>query len=132
MIVKNFLSYATASLKVKLKESLFSLFYILHSYFYCHVMISIVQTWKKQTPWTLGRSTLKMIFCQIGPFFAKFGSLNVQIRNNFKNIIFIAFKWCKIFNYYVNSIIISCSTCQMNIFGLNIWFTQSCVISILT
>ena len=45
-------------------------------------------------------------------FSAKFGSLNMQIRNNFKNVIFIACKWRKICKYYVNSIGISCSTCQ--------------------
>ena len=39
---------------------------------------------------------------------ARFGFLNVQIRNNFKNIIFIACKWSKICHYYVNM----CSTCQ--------------------
>ena len=44
-------------------------------------------------------------------FSAKFGSLNLQIRNNFKNIIFIACKWSKICNYSVNSMVILCSTC---------------------
>ena len=45
-------------------------------------------------------------------FSAKFGSLNVQIRNNLKNIIFIAFLWCKVCKYYVNSMVSSCSACQ--------------------
>ena len=45
-------------------------------------------------------------------FSAKFRPLNEQIRNNFKNIIFIACKWSKKCKYYVNSIVISCSTCQ--------------------
>ena len=62
-------------------------------------------------------------------FSAKFGSLNVQIRNNFKNIIFIACKWSKICNYYVNSMVISCNICQKeekNAHGLNIWLTLVC------
>ena len=45
--------------------------------------------------------------------FAKCGSLNVQIINNFKNIIFIACKRSKICKYDVNSMVIICSTCQM-------------------
>ena len=45
-------------------------------------------------------------------FSAKFGSLNVQIRNNLKIVIFILCKQCKIFKYYVNSMVILCSTCQ--------------------
>ena len=45
-------------------------------------------------------------------FSAKFGSLNMQIRNTFKNIISIACKWSKICQYYVNSMVIACSTCQ--------------------
>ena len=45
-------------------------------------------------------------------FSAKFGTLNVQIRNTFKNIIFIGCKWCKICKYYVNSMVISGSTCE--------------------
>ena len=36
----------------------------------------------------------------------------VQIRNNLKNVFFIAFKLCKIYKYYVNSLVISYSTCQ--------------------
>ena len=42
---------------------------------------------------------------------AKFLSLNMQIRNNFKNTILTANKTCKLCNYYVNSLVISCSTC---------------------
>ena len=45
-------------------------------------------------------------------FSAKLESLNVQFWNNFKNIIFIASKWWKICKYYVNTMVISCSTCQ--------------------
>ena len=40
-------------------------------------------------------------------------SLAPWITNNFKNVSFIAYKWCKICKYYVNSIIISCSTSQI-------------------
>ena len=43
-------------------------------------------------------------------FLAKFGSLKMQIRYNFKNITFIAFKGKKVCKYYVNSMVISCST----------------------
>ena len=39
----------------------------------------------------------------------KFVSLKVQIRNIFKNIISTACKWSKIGQYYVNSMVISCS-----------------------
>ena len=39
-------------------------------------------------------------------------SLGVQIRNNLENIILIACKLCKLFQYYVNSMVTSCSTCQ--------------------
>ena len=45
----------------------------------------------------------------------------MRIRNNFKHVIFII---CK--RYWVNSMIISCSTCQKeekNAFRLSIWFT---------
>ena len=38
--------------------------------------------------------------------------MNVQIRNNFENIIFIAWKWCTIYKYYVNSMVMSRSTCK--------------------
>ena len=67
---------------------------------------------KKQTPWTPRRSIFKNIFCIFVKFSAKIGSLNIQTRNNFKNIIFIACKWNKVCQYYVNSMLISCSTCQ--------------------
>ena len=43
---------------------------------------------------------------------AKFGFLNMQIRNNFKKVIFIAYKWFKILKYYVNSMVLSYSYCQ--------------------
>ena len=67
------------------------------------------QTWKKRTPWTQ-ISIFLMIFWQVCQIFCLIW--NVQIRNNFKNIIFEACKWCKICKYYVNSMAISCSTCQ--------------------
>ena len=57
---------------------------------------------------------------------AKFGFLKMQSRNYFKNVIFIACKWCIIFRYYVNSMAISYSYCQKkkkNAFWLNISFT---------
>ena len=67
-------------------------------------------TWKKQSTWAPQSSTFKKIFRKICSFCAKFGSLNMQIRNNFKNDIFIAYKWCKI-----------CTYC-----GLDIWFKLFC------
>ena len=45
-------------------------------------------------------------------FSSKFWSLNVQIRNNLENVIFISCKWYKLCKYYVNSIVISCRTFQ--------------------
>ena len=62
---------------------------------------------------------------------AKFGFLNMQIRNNFKNVVFIACNWCKIFKYYVNTMIMSYSYSQKeekNLFGLNIWSTLFCCV----
>ena len=61
-------------------------------------------------------------------FSAKFGSFHVQIRNHFESIIFIACKWSKIYKYFVNCILISCSTYSKEekyAFWLNIGFTQS-------
>ena len=59
-----------------------------------------------------GDQVFKRFSAKFVNFSAKFGSLNVQIRSNFKNIIFIACKWSKTFRYYVNSMKTSCSTCQ--------------------
>ena len=59
----------------------------------------------------------------------KCGSLNVQIRNNFKNVIFITCKWCKICKYYVNSMVISkyiSKGRKKNAFGIDIWLTLFC------
>ena len=60
----------------------------------------------------LRRFLFKKRILKICQVLAKLESLNVQSRNNFKNIIFIACKWCKICKYYENNIVISCSTCQ--------------------
>ena len=46
---------------------------------------------------------LKYFLPNLSNFSAKFESLNVQIRNKFKNIIFIAWLWC---------IVITCRFCQ--------------------
>ena len=62
-------------------------------------------------------------------FPANFWSLNVQIRNNFKNVILIACKWCKICKNYLYSMVISLSPVKReknNAFGLNIWFVLFC------
>ena len=60
---------------------------------------------------------------------AKFESLNMQLRINFKNVIFIACKWCKICKYYVHSMIVLLSPVKKkkkNAFGLKIWFLLLC------
>ena len=83
------------------------------------------QTWKKQTPWTPRSSTFFRFSAKFADFSAKFRFLDVQIRNNLEYIIFIA---CNICKYYVNSLVISCSTCQKEekeCIWLNMWFTQS-------
>ena len=89
----------------------------------------------KPTTYRLGKNKLhklhgvnffKRFSAKFVNFFAKFGCLNLHIRNNLNNVIFIACKWSKICKYFVNSIVISCSTCQTkenNAHGLNIWFT---------
>ena len=59
-------------------------------------------------------------------FSANFGSSNKHIKNNFKNVIFIVFKWCKICKYHVFSIVISLSPIKRKIihaFGFKIGFT---------
>ena len=48
---------------------------------------------------------------------------------DFQNVIFIASEWCEVCKYYVNSMVIACTTCQKkrkNAFGLDNWFTLSC------
>ena len=49
---------------------------------------------------------------KIVKFPTKFKYLNVQNRNNLKNTIFIVCKGCKTCKYYVNSMVILCSTYQ--------------------
>ena len=39
--------------------------------------------------------------------------LNMQIRKHLKNILYTACKWCKLCKFYVNSMVLSCGTCQM-------------------
>ena len=67
-----------------------------------------MQTWKK----TNFMNFLKYFPPNFSFFSVKFGFLNVQFRNYLKNVIFIAYKGCKICKWYVNSIVISCSTSQ--------------------
>ena len=45
-------------------------------------------------------------------FSAKFLPYSVQIKKYLKNSIFTACKWCKLRQYYVNSMVLSCITCQ--------------------
>ena len=69
-----------------------------------------------------GSNFFKRFSANYFKFSAKFGSLNVQTENNFKNIILIACQWSKIWQYYVNSMVIS----WKRKWGLNIWFTLFC------
>ena len=60
-------------------------------------------------------------------FSAKFGFFDSQVRINFQNVILIHCKWCKICKYYVNSMVISCSTlscCNVKFVAL---FRQICI-----
>ena len=49
---------------------------------------------------------------QIVDFFAKSIFLDMKVRTNFQNVILIACKWCKMCKYYLNSMVILCSTGQ--------------------
>ena len=71
------------------------------------ILVITWQTWKKQTQWT--PRSLILPPAKSVHFSAHFGFLNMQIRNNLKNVIFIAFKWCKIWKYYVYIMVISLS-----------------------
>ena len=62
-------------------------------------------------------------------FSAKFEFLNMRITKNFKNVIVIACKWCRIFKHYVNSMVISYSTCKKEenkAFRLNFYLALFC------
>ena len=68
---------------------------------------------KKKEPHELrGVQLFKRFSTKLVLFSAKFGSLNMQIRNNFQNVILIGYTGCTICKSYVNSIVISCSTSQ--------------------
>ena len=54
----------------------------------------------------------KIFSAKLVNFSAKFGFLDVQVKANFQNFIFIACKWCKTCKYYVNSMVISWITYQ--------------------
>ena len=70
-----------------------------------------MQTWKKQAQWT-PRSSIFFFFAKFLNISAKFGFLNMRIRNKFKNVIFIGCKLCKIFKYSVDGMVIVYSYCQ--------------------
>ena len=64
------------------------------------------QTWKKNS-----MNSVEFNFSQNLWNFRQ--NLELRIRNNFKNVIFIPCKWGKkICKFYLNSSVISCSTCQ--------------------
>ena len=61
---------------------------------------TVEQTWKKLTPWTPWSLIFFVRFsAKFVNFSAKFESLNVQIKNNYRNIIFIVYKQCKLNRY---------------------------------
>ena len=76
--------------------------------------IEVIQTGKKNKLHICGVQSKKKDSAKFVQLFDRFGSLNMQIRNNFKNIIFdfIACKLSRICDYYVNSMVVSCSTCK--------------------
>ena len=89
------------------------------------------QTWKNELYKLRGVQFFFGFSAKLVHFSANFRSLNTQIKNNFKNVIFIACKWCKICKYYVYSIsmVISLSPVKRkkkNAFGLNFWFMWFC------
>ena len=63
---------------------------------YFKVKVAHGQTRKNKLHELRGGKLLKKFPAKFVLFSAKLGSLNVQIRNTFKNVIFQAYKWCKI------------------------------------
>ena len=62
---------------------------------------------------SMNSAEFNLFFCfsvKLVDFSAKFGFFDVQVRINFRNVILIPCKWCKICKYYVNGMVISCST----------------------
>ena len=59
-----------------------------------------------------GVQFFKIFSAKFVKFSTKFGYLHTQMGNKFKNIIFISCKGCQICKYYLNSMVISGSTCQ--------------------
>ena len=60
-----------------------------------HQLSGVPSSWKKWAPWTLQRSTIFGVSIKFVRFSTKFWSLNVTIRNNMENIIYIPCKWSK-------------------------------------
>ena len=68
---------------------------------------------KKQVLQVLLNSIFFSFSAKFVQFSTKYFSFDVEIRKHLKNIIFTACKWCKLCKYYVNIIILSYGTCQM-------------------
>ena len=77
-----------------------------------HRLFQPGQDLEKRTPWTPRSSIFKKIFRKICQIFRQIWILERENYKNFINIISIACKWSKIRKYYVNSMVISCSTWQ--------------------
>ena len=70
------------------------------------------QTWKIHIHEPCRVQLFKRFSAKFVNISAKFGFLNMRTRNNFKNVILVACKWCKIFKYSVNRMLISYIYCQ--------------------
>ena len=70
------------------------------------------QTWKNELHELRRDNVFTGFSSKFVKFSKKIGSMNVEIRNKFKNNIFIACKLSKICNYYVISLVLSFNTCQ--------------------
>ena len=66
----------------------------------------------KHKMWLSKNCKKKIGEAQIVDFLAKSIFLDMKVRTNFQNVILIACRWCKMCKYYLNSMVISCSTGQ--------------------
>ena len=104
----------------------FSKFQYHHPQNHCLVFL-LCRLGKNKLQELRGVHFLKRSSANFVKFSAKFGSLNMQIRNNFGNIIFIVCKWSKICKYHGNIMYhLSKGRKNMHMHGLNIWFTLFC------
>ena len=117
---------------MNVSEFLWNLYwYNLHTYLMKHIHNSLnpITDLEKTKPMNSAELFFFGFFEKLVNFSANFGSLNVKIWNNSKNVIFIACKRCKICIYYVYSMVISLLPVKRkkkNEFWLNIWFLLFC------